>query len=65
MRAKLIIAVWLVSLCLLTYTGEDLVMTFVLVSIFCYTSYLINKYSDEVSKEADKVNKWVDKQINK
>lgn len=51
MRAKLIIAGWLITLCLLSYSGEDLVIICILTASFCYASYLMIRYCREVIRE--------------
>lgn len=75
MKAKLIIAGWLLSLMLTTYTGTDLLVWAGIISLMGVMTYLMNRYWREVAREvlkteraamraAFRINELLNKYIN-
>lgn len=63
MKAKIIIANWLISLAFL-FT-DSIIQAIVALCWFGLSCFLLEKYKQETKAEANKFNKWIDKQINK
>lgn len=59
MKAKLIIANWLFSLLLLTYNGDNLILTLAVATYFCIACALINQNHTEVEKEVNRMEKRI------
>jgi len=65
MKAYLLVANWLFSLLLLTYNGDNLIVTFSVMLYFAASCMLVNRYKQEVFDFVDKMDKKFERFVSR
>lgn len=65
MKSQLIIVNWLLSLLLLTYNGNSLILTFIVASNFSLACYLLLHNKKNIAAEIKRMDRKIDRLIRK